>query len=90
MEEIKNVESVSCSVKCIQVLLFRHSIQNGNVFIVFADFEGMYVHCKTLKLSIGTILSTNFVARSGHKAFYIFMSFNYYPRGTGWLSQLSI
>lgn len=80
MEEIENVERGSCSVKCIQVLLFRHSFQHGIVFIVSANSEGMCVHYKTLKISIGTILSTNFVAGSWHRALYVFVSFHYHPK----------
>lgn len=71
---------MSCSVKCIQVLLFRHSFQHENVFIAFANSEGMYVHYKALKLSVGTIWSTNFVAGGWYRALYVFMSFHYHPK----------
>lgn len=74
---------MSYSVKDIQVvwltqMVCEDSFQDGNLFIVFADFRGKYAHYKTLRLLRGTILSTFFVAGTWHRALYAFIPFNYH------------
>ena len=83
-QRCKDIERVSCSVKhtqdsLLRQMAFEDSIQNENIFIVFAGFKGMYTCHKTPNLSEGPILSTVFVVGTWHRALYVYMSFNYHP-----------